>query len=69
MRHSWVAVPTGEVGIVTPLGAGWDSKTPYIYLARHNDTFSHGGIRRCGICSPDAGWRWLGYKHFFAVCD
>ena len=43
MRHSCVAVATREVGIVTPLGAAWDSKTPYIYRARHNGTCSHTG--------------------------
>jgi hypothetical protein len=57
MRHSCVAVTTGEVGIVTPLGGGINSNPPYIPLALHNGRYSHGGMRRRGICSPDAGWR------------
>jgi hypothetical protein len=60
MRHSCVAATTGEVGIVTPSGAGRDSNPPYTNLAHHNGTYSHGGIRHCGICSltPDGlGWR------------
>jgi hypothetical protein len=59
MRHSCVAVTTGEVAIVTPLTAGFVSKTPYIDRAQHNGTYSRGGIRRSGICSPRL-LEWLG---------
>ena len=43
MRHSCITVTTGEVGIVTPLEAGWNSKNTYAKWVENNGKYSLGG--------------------------